>query len=340
MVATSEDYSEGAPDEGAVDALPVRQISAHAGAGERVDRFLTSQLPGVSRSRVQQWIGLGAVWCDERPLAAKTRLAGHETLYVQPLPREADRAFEPDDVALQIVFEDAALLVLDKPAGLVVHPAPGNWRGTVMNGLLHHRPALAQIPRAGIVHRLDKDTSGLMVVGKTEAACGALVAQLADRSMSRRYLAIVRGITPPKGRIAAPIGRDVRQRLRMAVVPAGAGKDAVTHFERMAQGRIDGHPASLVICTLETGRTHQIRVHLASLGHPLLGDSLYGGPDWGIARQALHAWALGLIHPVSRASVRWYSRPPADLDVLAARLGVDLTAQVRQWSEVDGERRE
>lgn len=299
-------------------------LSAADAAGERVDRFVAGRLPQVSRSRVQQWMALGAVWCEERTLQPATRLGGYETIFVRPLPREADQAFAADPVPLSFVHEDGELLVIDKPAGLVVHPAPGNWRGTLMNGLLHHRPAQAALPRAGIVHRLDKDTSGLMVVGVTETACQSLIAQLADRSMSRRYLAWVTGAGNLPARIDAPIGRDPQHRTRMAVVPQG--RPAATRIEVRAASMLHGRPVALIECALETGRTHQIRVHLAHLGAPLLGDALYGGPMTGIARQALHAWRLDLRHPRDGRAVGWRSTPPDDFRRLSEAAGVSLEA--------------
>jgi len=306
------------------------RISARGAAGERLDRFLAKALaervPGVSRSRIQKWIALGAVACEERPVAASTRLAGFESLSVVPLPREADGAFEPDPVALTIVDEDDELLVLDKAVGLVVHPAPGNWRHTLLNGLLHWRAQQASLPRAGIVHRLDRDTSGLMVVAKTERAVGALVAQLADRSMSRRYFAFVAGEPPAALEIDAPIGRDPRSRVRMAVVHGAAGKQARTSVTRIATLRVEGRPVSLVECRLATGRTHQIRVHLRHVGHPLLGDALYGGPALGIGRQALHAWRLGLRDPVDGRARHWVSVPPEDMRALAESGALDMRA--------------
>ncbi|HMN82010.1 MAG TPA: RluA family pseudouridine synthase [Burkholderiaceae bacterium] len=313
----ADDVAGDPPDD--ADTL---SLSAADAAGERVDRFVASRLPQVSRSRVQQWIALGAVWCEERALQAATRLGGYETILVRPLPREADQAFAADPVPLSFVHEDDELLVIDKPAGLVVHPAPGNWRGTLMNGLLHHRPSQAALPRAGIVHRLDKDTSGLMVVGATEAACQSLVAQLADRSMSRRYLAWVGGSADLPVRIDAPIGRDPQHRTRMAVVPQG--KPAATRIAMRAVSTLHGRPVTMIECALETGRTHQIRVHLAHLGAPLLGDALHGGPMTGIARQALHAWRLELRHPRDGRPVGWRSPPPDDFRQLSEAAGVSL----------------
>ncbi len=331
--ATFDDLAAGAVGEAgdaAGESAEPLAIDARDGAGQRLDRYLAQALaalvPGVSRTRIQHWISLGAVWCEQRPLSAATRLLGYESIRVQPLPRDADRAFEPDPVALTIVAEDEHLLVIDKPAGLVMHPAAGNWRGTLLNGLLHHRPALAALPRAGIVHRLDKDTSGLLVVVKTELALAAVCAQLADRSMSRRYLAFVRGLPAEQVEVQAPIGRDPRTRVRMAVVVPAAGRPACTHVRRIAAFRLGTEQAALVECRLETGRTHQIRVHLRHLGHPLLGDALYGGPMLGIDRQALHAWRLGLKHPAHGGAVHWTSLPPADMRALAAVAGVDLGA--------------
>ena len=307
------------------------------GAGERVDRFLARRLaevlPGVSRTRIQHWIALGAVWSEQRALVPGTRLLGYETLHVQPRPREADRAFQPDPVPLAIVEEDEHLLGIDKPAGLVMHPAAGNWRNTLLNGLLHHRPAQAALPRAGIVHRLDKDTSGLLVVARTELALASLGAQLADRSMSRRYFALVRGMPAPQAEVDAPIGRDPRTRVRMAVVPPPAGRPARTFVQRIAALRVGGIEAALVECRLETGRTHQIRVHLSHLGHPLLGDVLYGGPAQGIARQALHAWRLGLRDPVDGRARHWVSLPPEDLRTLARGAGIDFGALCLELDE-------
>lgn len=308
----------------------VVEIVALDGAGQRLDRYLAARLPGVSRTRLQHWIALGAVRCDERILPGKTKLRGGEAIVVEPQPREADRSFAPDPVALAIVHEDEALLVLCKPAGLVVHPAPGNWRGTLMNGLLFHRPALASLPRAGIVHRLDRDTSGLLVVAKSEQALAGLAAQLAQRSMGRRYLALADGHCPAAGTIDAPIGRDEASRVRMAVVPGARGRAARTFFRCLARGRLAGRAVSLVECRLESGRTHQIRVHLGSIGHPLLGDTLYGGPAVaGFARQALHAWRLELVHPASARALLWHAPLPTEMAALCVEAGIDVAAAMQ-----------
>lgn len=320
---------EDLPDPDLAPAKTV-EIDAAGAAGERLDRFVASRLPEVSRTRLQRWIALGAVRCDDRVLPGKTRLRGIETIVVEPQPREADSAFAAEPVPIDVVHEDEQLLVLCKPAGLVVHPAAGNWHGTLMNGLLFHRPALAALPRAGIVHRLDRDTSGLLVVAKTEQAMAALASQLADRSMGRRYLALAMGRCPERGTIDAAIARDEVSRVRMAAVPAGRGRAARTWFRVLAYGRIGERDVSLIECRLESGRTHQIRVHLRSIGHPLVGDALYGGAALaGFARQALHAWQLRLRHPADGHAASWASAMPADMVALCEAAGIDAVAAQR-----------
>jgi 23S rRNA pseudouridine1911/1915/1917 synthase len=229
----------------------------------------------------------------------------------------------PQALPLTVVFEDDAILVLDKPAGMVVHPGSGNRDGTLLNALLHHVPALANLPRAGIVHRLDKDTSGLLVVAKTPAAQTSLVRQLQARSVRRDYLALVLGVPSAAGKVEAPVGRHPVLRTRMAVV--ATGKPALTHY----RVRCAGAGWSLLECSLETGRTHQIRVHLASIGHPVLGDPTYLGragtravpaPARTFRRQALHAARLALTHPVSGAHMTWECAPPADFVALLSAL--------------------
>jgi 23S rRNA pseudouridine1911/1915/1917 synthase len=256
-------------------------------------------------------------------------------------------AFVPEPVALDIVYEDSALVVINKPAGLVVHPAAGNWSGTILNGLLHrYGHAAAGLPRAGIVHRLDKDTSGLMVVARTLEAQTDLVRQLQARTVKRRYLALVWGAMPDEGTIDAPIGRDPRERTRMAVVTGAAGKPARTHFRTVDETLWQQQPVSAVHCDLETGRTHQIRVHCAHIGHPLLGDPLYGALrgrrssaplPGGFARQALHAWRLGLIHPQTRRAMQWSADLPDDMATLAATLGLGEEAALDQETDGDGD---
>ncbi len=264
----------------------------------------------------------GRVTIDGDEADPKRKVWGGERVSVAAAP-EAMTSDQPEAIALQVVFEDEQLLVVDKPAGLVVHPGSGNRSGTLMNALLHHAPQLAAIPRAGIVHRLDKDTSGLLVVAKTLAAQTDLVRQLQARTVKRHYLALVHGTLAKDGTVDAPIGRHPVQRTKMAVVERG--REARTHYavrERFAA-------ATLVECRLETGRTHQIRVHMASIGHPLVGDPTYGKRKSGDARldafprQALHAFRLALIHPATGVEMAWASPLAADMAALLEELQRD-----------------
>lgn len=292
-------------------------------AGSRLDQVLAQLFPEFSRSRMQQWIRDGAVLVDGQTMRPRDKLVGGEQVEVQAALEEII-AVRPQAIELNVVFEDAHILVIDKPAGLVVHPGAGNLEGTVQNALLHHEPALAGIPRSGIVHRLDKDTSGLMVVAKTLQAHNSLVTQLQERTVRREYLALVAGKFTAGGSVEAPIGRHPRDRVRMAVIMNG--RDAISHY-RVAQ-HFQAH--TLLLVTLETGRTHQIRVHMAHLGRPLVGDPLYGGrlvlPKGAsdavrdalreFRRQALHATRLGLVHPDSGEPMLWETPPPGDMQSL------------------------
>jgi 23S rRNA pseudouridine1911/1915/1917 synthase len=283
-------------------------------AGMRLDAALARLYPEHSRSRLQDWLKAGLIRLDGAIAEGKRRVLGGERIDVaEAIIAAPTTTHQAEDRALPIVFEDEALLVIDKPAGLVVHPGNGNPAGTLLNALLHHAPQLAGIPRAGIVHRLDKDTSGLLVVAKTLAAQTDLVRQLQARTVKRHYLALALGVIEHGGTIDAPLGRHPVQRTKMAVVRSG-GREARTHYlvrERFAK-------ATLLECRLETGRTHQIRVHLASRGHPLAGDPTYGKTRSGDARldafrrQALHAWQLALIHPTSQQEMQWEAPLPAD----------------------------
>jgi 23S rRNA pseudouridine1911/1915/1917 synthase len=284
-------------------------------AGLRLDQALARLLPAHSRSRIRAWIDAGNVTLSGSIVEAKRRLAGGERLLVVPAADPRTTALEPQAIAMSIVYEDDALIVIDKPPGLVVHPGSGNWSGTLANALLHHSPQLAGLARAGIVHRLDKDTSGLLVVAKTETAQTDLVRQLQARSVRREYLALAAGDIARDGTIDAPIGRHPVKRTSMAVV--GGGKPAVTRYE--VRERFGD--CTLLVCRLETGRTHQIRVHLASIRHPLVGDPTYGRRG-GVAfpRQALHAWRLGLVHPATKEPMRWESPIPQDFAALLTAL--------------------
>lgn len=291
-------------------------------AGFRLDQALAKLLPDYSRSRLQQWIKAGQVRLDQQCVDGKHKVWGGEFVEIQPQPQPQQRAFTPENIPLNVVYEDESLLVINKPAGLVVHPANGNWSGTLLNGLLHYAPELAKIPRAGIVHRLDKDTSGLLVVARTLTAQTELVRQLQARTVKREYCAIARGVVPFDGTVNAAIGRHPTQRTKMAVLPEGGGKPAVTHYRVVQTFRHHTH----LECQLETGRTHQIRVHLQAIGYPLLGDPVYG-LSYGrqvskihFPRQALHAQRLGLMHPAHGEWMRWTASLPDDLEGLLARL--------------------
>ncbi|MEW6693431.1 Ribosomal large subunit pseudouridine synthase D [Tepidimonas thermarum] len=312
------------------------------GHGERLDRWLAARVPEVSRSYLQQLIADGAVCLDGVPLAkAARRLRVGESVAVELRPTAHARAFVPQPMALNVVYEDAHLLVIDKPAGLVVHPAAGNWSGTLLNGLLAHHEAAARLPRAGIVHRLDKDTSGLMVVAKTPQAYDQLVAMIAQRTVRRIYVALVRGPWRHADAVCIdqPIGRDPRNRLRMAVHTAasGAAKPARTDVRRLDGGAGAQPDWALVGCRLHTGRTHQIRVHLAWLGHALVGDTLYGGCEaLGLRRQALHATRLGLQHPLDGRWLAFESALPADMAAATAAAGLHYNPALLWAARPDG----
>jgi len=315
---------------GGIQTIDVSLEPAHA--GWRLDRALAAAVPTLSRERLKTLIRTGAVEVSGKPIRdPATKVRGEEAFRVAvPEPEPSHNA--PQDIPLTIVFEDEHLLVVDKPAGLVVHPAAGNLDGTLVNALLHHcggsLSGIGGVARPGIVHRIDKDTSGLLLVAKTDVAHEGLARQFAAHSIDRRYLAILSGVPKAKeGKIDAPLARSATNRKKIAIVEGPRGKRAVTRWKRLDVLR----DSALVECRLETGRTHQVRVHMASIGHPLLGDPVYGRSgkthgkllkDLNFDRQALHAAELGFIHPVTKHRLSFASPMPPDMQQLFNALGV------------------
>lgn len=299
-------------------------------AGKRLDLALASLFPDFTRSQIQQWIGEGRVRVDARVPLKRDRVRGGEAVTLEvPPPAASEHA--PERIPLTIVHEDRDILVINKPAGLVVHPGAGNPAGTLLNALLHHAPGLGKLPRAGIVHRLDRDTSGLMVVAKTERARQSLIEQLAERSVTREYVAVVNGVMIAGATVDAPIGRSRHDRTRMAVT--SSGREAVSHVRVLKKYRAH----TLVQVSLESGRTHQIRVHLAHLRYPVIGDPVYGGRPKlprganptvievlrNFRRQALHAVKLRLVHPGKGEEMQWAVSVPRDMHDLMEALAID-----------------
>ena len=323
----SDDPSQALDDSDRLleNAQEIRQLEVPAALhGQRLDRVFAQLVPEFSRSYLQQLIEQGDALLEGRvttKVSAKVRLGHQIQITLRATPQS--QAFVPEPMPIDVVYEDAHLRVINKPAGLVVHPAPGHWGGTLLNGLLALDPKACEVPRAGIVHRLDKDTSGLMVVARTRQAMDALVAQIAAREVHRQYVAIAHQAWSGAERrlVDAAIGRDPANRLRMAVVNLThqSGKTASTTLDLLAQGE----RCCLVQCTLHTGRTHQIRVHMAHVGHPLVGDSVYGGTErGGLKRQALHAWRLAFVHPITGIEVDLRSPWPQDMSDALEPLGL------------------
>ena len=297
--------------------------------GQRIDSALATMLPDYSRSKITSWVRSGRALVNDKVFKAKEKVNGGEVVALSII-QEKSNAWLGEDIPIDVVYEDDDIIVLNKPVGLVTHPGAGNWTGTLANALLHYEPALATLDRAGIVHRLDKNTSGLMVVARSELAQKNLVEQLQTHVVSREYSAIVYGHMISGGSVDAPIGRDPKDRIRQAVVEEGEGKEAVTHYRVIDRFKHHTH----VKCILETGRTHQIRVHMAYVEHPLIADPMYGGKIRfpkkaeealkdvlkGFNRQALHAKKLTLMHPISGEEMSWKAPLPKDLDDLLKAL--------------------
>jgi len=304
------------------------------GNGARLDKFLAAQMPGVSRSRLQRWIEDDAVRLNGAAARTRASVYAGDRIEVQESASVQTLAYGPEPIPIDIVWEDETLIVIDKPAGLVVHPGAGNWSGTLLNGLLAYDARLERVPRAGIVHRLDAGTSGLMVVARTAAAQLDLVRQLQARTVVREYWALASGAVAPSLTIDAAVGRDPRNPLRFRVSTAPQARPARTFIRRLALWPLPGAVGSVswLACRLDTGRTHQIRVHLESLAHPLLGDPVYRRhlpvqalaqalPDHGLTHQALHACRLELVHPALGHTLAWTRPAPPDFAALLAHLG-------------------
>ena len=315
---------------GGFSEIEVALDASHA--GWRLDRALADSIPSLSRERLKVLTKAGALTRDGKPVRdPATKVKGDER-FTLAVPDPVPAHNEPQEIPLPIVYEDEHLLVIDKPAGLVVHPAAGNRDGTLVNALLHHcgdsLSGIGGVARPGIVHRIDKDTSGLLVIAKHDKAHEGLAKQFATHSIDRRYLAIVSGVPrQAEGTVDAPLARSPQNRKKIAIVPAGKGKRAVTHWKRLQLLK----DAALVECSLETGRTHQVRVHMASIGHPLVGDPVYGRGksvhrdllnQLDFRRQALHAAHLGFIHPVTKGRLSFDSALPSDMQELFTALGV------------------
>ena len=292
-------------------------------AGQRLDQALAELFSQFSRSRLQQWLNDGELLVDGKSVKANKKVLGGEFIQILKQGKDENSAYEGEDVPIDIVYEDNEILVINKPRDMVVHPGSGNWSGTLLNGVLFKYPKNKEIPRAGIVHRLDKNTTGLMVIAKTIESQTSLVRQLQSRTVRREYYALVNGRMPKSGMIDDPIGRHPRNRKKMAIV--STGKHAVTHFKTTRLGTA----WSAISCLLETGRTHQIRVHLTSIGHSIIGDPTYTGHSkhydallktLSFDRQALHATSLSLKHPKSDEEMTWTAEAPSDMQSLASAL--------------------
>lgn len=323
----SNDYSVKAPSQapGKSAQTTINLTIPVAHAGLRLDQALAKLLPNWSRSRLQSWIVENRVILDGRIVTVKQKVWGNEHIQISPQDSVAESSYTAENITLEIIHEDESLIIINKPVGLVTHPGNGNWQGTLLNALLHHAPQLENVPRAGIVHRLDKNTSGLLAVAKSIEAQTNLVRQLQQRTVKRDYLALVLGTVEQNGRVDAPIGRHPVHRTKMTVT--ANGKSARTHYQVIET--LEG--CTLLQCSLETGRTHQIRVHMNDIGHPLVGDPVYGGKPRNtqqiigellisFPRQALHAQKLALTHPRTEQILSWESSIPDDMENLLRNL--------------------
>ena len=338
---TVEEFADDSADDSADadDVLPAPErafLLQAADSGGRLDKVVAALLPDVSRTRLRRWIDAGGVLRNGHPARASETVCEGDRILVVAAEEDPAPGLLPEPMDLRIVHEDASIIVLDKPAGLVVHPGAGNPRGTLLNGLLAHDPALARLPRAGIVHRIDAGTTGLLVVARTAAAQLDLARQLLAREVVREYWAIAAGDCGVSGTIDAGLVRDPRNRVRFRTSQSARARLARTHFRRIALLDAGGLPVSWVSCRLETGRTHQIRVHFESIGHPLLGDPVYRrhqpAPRPGLPileRQALHACRLALRHPQTGEILSWFCPPPADFEAALRDLGVSAARIAR-----------
>jgi len=322
----------------------IRVIIPSQWRGDRLDKSLAACLPQYSRSKLQSWIEAKLVrYVDGKFAQIKDQITGEQILLVTIPEDPQNKAFKPENIPLEVIYSDSSIALINKSAGMVVHPAAGNWSGTLLNALLYCFPECNQVPRAGIVHRLDKDTSGLLVIAKNIIAQTQLVRQLQSRTVSRRYLALVWGKPPMNKVINASMGRDPRDRLKMAVTEAHGAKEAITSFQVLQSVNYENKVISLIECKLQTGRTHQIRVHLQHLGFPLLNDPIYqlraplqlqkvlmetydAGQENLIPGQMLHATQLGLIHPESELDIKWSCPPPLHFLKLMGFLGIQEQA--------------
>ncbi len=311
---------------------PIIKLLSEESAGKRLDVVIAELFPEYSRSRLKIWIQQGQVLLNGKVAKPKTKITGDEELQLTVQTIESEVACEAEDIPLNIVYQDEDIIVVNKPAGLVVHPAAGHYTGTMQNALLHFDPSLAAIPRAGIVHRIDKDTTGLMVVARNLSSHKYLVDQIQQHEVIREYQAVVHGVMTGGGMVDQPIGRHPRDRIKMAV--RENGREAITHYRLLEKFREHSH----IKVQLETGRTHQIRVHMSYLRHPLVGDPVYAGrhrvppgaqPDLlnylqAFKRQALHAWKLTLIHPKHGEEVSFEADLPDDMTKLLSLLQADM----------------